>query len=351
MSKLGVIVVTFNSTDVILDCLESLVAAGSDIGMRVVVVDNASSDGTVEMVRDWANGTTPYEIDPATPFDMKTVSKPLAMSEFEQGAHKTTEAPALTVLKAQSNGGFAAGVNLGLEYLAQDPEVGHFWVLNPDSVTPPGTPAAFLKAADAHPGFALMGGRVQFYEQPDLIQIDGGTINWKTGITGNLNKLGDSKATPAPDTNDIAFISGASMLASRKFYETKGPMREDYFLYYEEVDWALMGEELPLAYCADAPIYHKAGTSIGSPSLTRGASQFSLFFKHRARMMFLRAHAKTKSPMPYVYTFAKAAQLALGRDFGGAMAIIRGTFDMHPPREVLERLSPEAKRSALGIHS
>ncbi len=349
MSKLGVVVVAFNSSDVILDCLESLIAAGPDMGMRIVIVDNASSDGTADHLRDWASGATPYKMDDLTPFDMGQVAKPLALKEIDQD-DPTTEVAPLTLLTARHNRGFAGGVNLGLDYLARDPEIGHFWVLNPDSVVPPGTPAAFLKAADDHPGYSLMGGRVQFFDQPELIQIDGGTINWKTGITGNLNKLGDSNRTPAPAVEDIAFISGASMVASRKFYETKGPMREDYFLYYEEVDWALMGEELPLAFCPDAPIYHKAGTSIGSPSLTRGASQFSLFFKHRARMMFLRSHAKGFSPMPYVYTFAKAGQLALMRDFGGAMAIIRGTFGMAPPAEVIERLSPETK-GMLGIGS
>lgn len=349
MSKLGVVVVAFNSSDVILDCLESLIAGGQETEMRIVVVDNGSSDSTADDLRAWACGTVPYKIDEACPFEMGQVAKPVALTQIKQGDAVSEVAP-LTLLTANHNGGFAGGVNLGLEYLARDPDVGHFWVLNPDSVVPPGTPAAFLKYGDENPSYALMGGRVQFYDQPELIQIDGGTINWKTGITGNLNKLGDSKRTPAPEVADIAFISGASMVASRRFYETKGPMREDYFLYYEEVDWALMGGELPLAFCPDAPIYHKAGTSIGSPSLTRGASQFSLYFKHRARMMFLRSHAKGLTPMAYIYTFAKAGQLALGRDFGGAMAIIRGTFDLRPPEEVFERLSTETK-GLLGIIS
>ena len=215
--------------------------------------------------------------------------------------------------------------------------------------SPPGTPAAILEKGDAEPDYSLMGGRVLYFEWPDLIQIDGGLVNWKTGISSNIGGKKVSRDTPPPENSDITFISGAHMIASRRFYDEAGPMAEDYFLYYEEVDWALQRGTLPLAYCPDAVVYHKAGTSIGSQSLNRGATPFALFFKHRARMMFLRRHGKGIAILAYPYTFAKSAQLLLQGDRAGAMAIIRGTFDMTPPQEVIDRLSPEAKKNALGI--
>ena len=82
--------------------------------------------------------------------------------------------------------------------------------------------------------FALMGGRVIYLDTPDVIQIDGGTLDRRTGVTGNLALGRSHAATPPPDPARLDFISGASMVASRAFYERAGPMAEGYFLYYEE---------------------------------------------------------------------------------------------------------------------
>jgi hypothetical protein len=92
-----------------------------------------------------------------------------------------------------------------------------------------------------------MGGRVLYLDTPDCIQIDGGTLNRWTGVTGNLILYALNKGTPPPKAEQMDFITGASMVASRQFYEAAGPMAEDYLLYYEEVDWALQRGVLPLA--------------------------------------------------------------------------------------------------------
>jgi GT2 family glycosyltransferase len=302
-------------------------------------------------VRSWASGEEVYDLDPNTPFHMELVAKPIALAELtesEIGATPAGNIPKLSLIRAQANGGFASGVNLGMAYLAKDPEVTDFWVLNPDSVVPPGTTEAFAAAAKDQRGYGLMGGSIRYFDTPEVIQIDGGTINWKTGITGNLNQGLKVSEAPVPRVEDIDYISGASMVVSREFYEFAGAMQEDYFLYYEEVDWALKRGAMPLAYCEGGAIYHKAGTSIGSGTLTRSASPFSLYFKHRARLLFLRNNNRGNALYSYGYTIAKAGQLVLHRDFGGAMAIIRGSFGMAPPSDVIERLSPEAQRIVLG---
>jgi len=142
------------------------------------------------------------------------------------------------------------------------------------------------------------------------------------------------------------FVTGASMVASRAFYEAAGPMPENYFLYYEEVDWALRRGDLPLAYCKDAIIYHRAGTAIGSPTLGRPASPFSLYFKHRGRIRFVRRHLPRALPGALMYSLAKAAQLGL-KGFGAeARAVLAGSFNRPPAPEIRARLSPEAARLA-----
>lgn len=342
---LGIVVVTFDSADVILDCLESLLAA-SGVSLRIVVVDNASSDATVDVLRSWAAGRTPYAAPADLPFPLQASQKPILL-------HGSTDTPPhsghrISLLESGTNGGFAAGVNTGLAYLAADPEIDRFWILNPDSVTLPDTPRAFATGSVPPEGFALMGGRVIYLEGEDRIQIDGGTINRRTGVTGNLNQYASHHTTPPPAASDLHFITGASMVASRAFYEAAGPMPEDYFLYYEEVDWALRRGDLPLVYCPGGIVYHRAGTAIGSPAPGRPASAFSLYFKHRGRLRFMRRHFPRNLVFAYAYSLAKAAQLLLKGYPVEARTILGASFERPPSPQVRGRLSPEAARLAFG---
>lgn len=342
---LGVIIVTYNSADVVLDCLESLLAA-KDVNLEIVVVDNASTVDALSDLRGWADGITPYLPPVDLPFTLHPAPKPVVLQDGPRRDAPT--GTRITLIKTGLNGGFAAGVNIGLAHLATHTDIDRFWVLNPDSAVPPETPLAFATEPGPQGGFSLMGGRVIYYDQPDQIQIDGGLINMRTGVTGNI-ALGKSHATtPSPDPASFGFITGASMVVSRAFYDRAGPMAEDYFLYYEEVDWALRRGDLPLAYCPGGIVYHRAGTAIGSPTLGRPASPFSLYFKHRARIMFMRRHRPRNLPVALAYSLAKAGQLALRGYWLEARTILQASFGLPPPQSVRDRLSPAAAQRAFG---
>lgn len=344
--SIGVVIVAFNSSDVILDCLESLLQ-GPGPHPRIVVVDNASPDDTVVTVRNWASGATPYVAPDDIPYRISPVQKPLALAEINRGdAPQTFDDQGLVLLHSGANRGFAGGVNLGLAYLAADPTIRHFWVLNPDAISAPGTVDAILKTAEQTPGYGLMGGRVCYAEPPHRVQIDGGTLNKRTGVTGNANLGRPMAEAAAPTGAQLDFITGASMIASRAFYDRIGPMREDYFLYYEEVDWACRRGDLPLVVAPEAIVYHRAGTAIGSPTLERLASPFSIWFKHRGRMRFMRRFHKAALPTAWAYGMAKAAQMVLKRAWPQAWAIFAATNGLPAPKSVRGRLAPEAAKIA-----
>lgn len=345
--KLGVVVVTFNSADVILENLESLMAQTAEVALDVVVVDNGSPDTTLASLRDWASGQTPFVAPDDLPFALPPCPKPVILAGPDAACPTATpKAPALTLIETGINGGFAGGVNRGLAHLAAHSEADRFWILNPDGAAAPGSALAFATAAASAP-FSLMGGRVLYTHDPDIIQIDGGLVNTKTGITGNVH-LGQSHArAPAPAPQDMQFITGASMVASRAFYEAAGPMPEDYFLYYEEVDWAYRrSAEMPFAYAPGAVVYHRAGTSIGSPTLDRVATPFSQYFKHRGRLRFVRRHLPGAWPTAIAYTLAKAGQYVMQGHRPEAAALLRGSFGLSPPAAVRDRLTPEAQALA-----
>jgi GT2 family glycosyltransferase len=129
------------------------------------------------------------------------------------------------------------------------------------------------------------------------------------------------------------------MVASRRFYEAAGPMPEDYFLYYEEVDWALRRGALPFAYCPGAIVYHRAGTAIGSPTMGRPASPFSLYFKHRGRLRFIRRHFPMSLPLAFGYSAAKAMQLLLKGYPVESWTILTASLGLPPARKIRKRLS------------
>jgi GT2 family glycosyltransferase len=343
-TALGVVIVTYNASDVILDCLETLLSAAlaDGIALRVAVVDNASSDDTVARIKSWAAGETPYVAPGDLPFDSAPVPKPLSLGAPSQGT-------SVHLLEEPANGGFAFGVNVGLAALAKDPEVDRFWILNPDSAVPQGSVAAFARHEAGPDGFSLMGGRVVYLEAPDKIQSDGGLINRKTGVTHNKNQFSGLQ-TALPDPAALDFISGASMVASRAFYEAAGPLPEDYFLYYEEVDWALQRGALPLSYCPEALIYHRSGTSIGSSGVNRLASPFSTYFLYRARTRFVRRFFPASLPVAIAYCCAKAAQLTLKGYRKEAQAVLQGCFNRPPPAYVTSVMSPEARKIAFPEH-
>lgn len=328
--SIGVIVVAFNSADVIVGCVESLLAQEGG-APRVVVIENASSDGTVAALRGWAE------------------AKGVALAEFAAGTRPgADEAGDVALVASGVNRGFAGGVNLGLEVLAAMPEIGHFWIINPDAFAEPGAARAILSAAARAPGYGLMGGRVLYADPPGRVQIDGGRVNLWTGVSSNVNLGRDAATSAPPRAEDLDFITGANVVASRAFHAAVGPMREDYFLYYEEADWAFRRGAFPMVVAPDFIVHHHAGTAIGSPTLERLASPFSFWFKYRSRMLFVRRFNPLGLPVAMAYATAKAAQLLARGAFPQALTLIRAVYGLGPPRSVRARLSPEAARIAFG---
>ena len=206
---LAVVIVAYNAAGFVADCLESLFAARLP-GMKVVVVDNGSRDGTADAVRDWANGIAP-ELRTDWPFAPDhRAPRPTAFAEHDAARPPAGALPPLTLIRTHANLGFAGGVNRGLRALLADPETDLFWLLNPDTVVPPDTPSAFLRAARAMGRFAAIGGRIVFLDAPGLLQSDGGRLAPLTGAIEAVHFAAPLDQTaPAPPWSSAAISSPA----------------------------------------------------------------------------------------------------------------------------------------------
>jgi GT2 family glycosyltransferase len=342
---LGVVVVTYNSADVIVECLETLLAS-EGVALRIVVVDNDSADRTVDTILDWASGAVPFVPPAASPLPpLDPASKPVAIRVLA-GDDPLEELGPVTIIRSDVNRGFAGGVNIGLKRLRDQAD--WYWVLNPDCAVPPATARTLVDAAQKRPDFALMTCRTLYYDHPDRIQTDGGTIDRFTGGGQQRNIGASASSAPRPTSAELDWVTGANMLVSPIFIERAGLMEESYFLYFEEVDWAFRRGELPIVVVA-ADVFHRSGTSIGSGAFGRRPSPFSNYFNHRNRIRFARRHLSRFPIGGYLYGLAKAGQLLLKGAPDEAYGIVAGMFELRPPREVTERLrDPRTAELALG---
>ena len=228
MTEVSAVVVSFNSADDLPDCLRSLRSEGV---ADVVVVDNASADSSVEVVR---------RLDP----DARLV---------QTGA----------------NLGFGTAANRGVAMTTGD----HVLILNPDTVVEPGTVKALSEALDRDPGMAAVGPRLENVDGslypsvrrfPDLMVAFGhaflGLVWPRNPATRRYRMLDWDHDLPAPR---VDWVSGACVLVRRSAFEMVGGFDEGYFMYVEDVDlcWRLGQAGWRIGYEPAGRVVHALGGS------------------------------------------------------------------------------------------
>lgn len=335
---LGVVLVNFRGAADTIECLESLLRC--PLPMKVVVVENGSGDDTVERLRDWAAGRVPPVAESAemAPFCSPPMAKPLAMEEVAASAVGRGAVARLSLIISPDNLGFAGGNNLGLRHLRADPRLNCFWLLNNDTVVTPDAPGALLTRMLATPRVGMCGTVVRHYWAPERLQaLNGSAFNRWTGMGRSLG--GEEPATLKYSPQDVAdatdYVLGASLAVSRDFLDAVGPMAEDYFLYYEEVDWAWRNRRLgsrrfEIAFAHGATIFHKAGSSIGSASAKSRRSAFSDYWMNRSRLKFIWRFERLLWPWHWMLSWGLVLRRLIRRQPAHAKAIARAALGRKP---------------------
>ena len=240
------------------------------------------------------------------------------------------------VLQANSNLGYAGGVNTSLRQFADDPRWAGVWLLNPDTQPEPGSLSALAQRA-IETGAFIVGGRV-VRQDTGRIQLYGG--RWRRLIARGYNigwgSLKDAPVDIEEVENAMDYVSGASMYVTRAFVVKIGLMDEDYFLYCEEVDWCMRVNRKYLRYAHDCIVYHQQGTTIGSNPDVRLRSDLSIYLNERNKLLLSRRHYPYIYPIILVTTFlllsqfvAKGASRRLGIGLRGWLAGLRGERGPH----------------------
>lgn len=331
-ARLGVVLVNWNGWQDTIECLESLLR--STIPLRVTIVDNFSDDGSPGRIDEWAAGhLQAIAADRAmAQFSTPPVSKPIVIDHVgPAAARNATPGPArVTLLEAGDNLGFAGGNNIGVAYLLRDPAIDYVWLLNNDTVVEPGAAAALLSQLDASHGVGMCGTVVRYYHRPDTLQcLNGSRFNPWTGVsTGiGLNRAATMPFDPATVTRATDMVLGASLAVSRQFFSTVGPMAEDYFLYFEEIDWAYRNRgRFTTGFARGAVVYHKEGGSIGSSSTKGARSSKADYWLLRSRLMFVRRHLPLMLPWHWLLAAALIVRRLLRRQPAKARVLMQALF-------------------------
>jgi N-acetylglucosaminyl-diphospho-decaprenol L-rhamnosyltransferase len=192
----------------------------------------------------------------------------------------------LKSIKAPFNGGFAAGVNICSRAA---PDADFYWILNPD--TEPDSAAMEALVNKLSSGKCDAAGGVLSFPDGRTQSYGGSWIPWR----GRFASIGyGSFPNEAMQEAQIErcqnFLSGASMMVGQAFLRRTGEMREDYFLYGEEVAWCIeaVRHGLRLGFCGDAKVIHYQGTSTGCTERLSDRSRISVYLGERNRILLTR---------------------------------------------------------------
>lgn len=219
---LSVIIVNFQTKDLLQKCLESL-EKSKYRDFEIIAVDNGSTDGSVEAIE-------------ARYKDIK-------------------------ILRNEENLGFAKAVNQGIKQATGE----YIFLLNPDSEVKPGSLEELVKFAKKRPETGVVGAKLLNPDgsiQPSVYHFP--TI-WRAIAEYWLGKKGayEKYAVTASDAVEVEAVTGAAMLIPKKTIEKIGFLDERYFMYFEDLDFCRRVQRagFKVYYLPQAEIIHHHGKS------------------------------------------------------------------------------------------
>jgi len=236
IKRVAVVIVNWEGWQDTVVCLESL----DELTVhptQVILVDNGSSDGSAEHLADWLQ------------------------------KHGKSLDTTYMLLRLHTNCGFAAANNAGIRYLeAGGQHIDYYWLLNNDTRVDKNALAGLLERSSHLDRVGIYGSVILDEREPHIVQTLGGAHY--EAFTAQAIHIGGGRAcTEAWNSADVerqlTYIYGASMFVSHEFVAQIGLMCEDYFLYDEELDWALRGKArgFTLGFADSSIVYHKGGAS------------------------------------------------------------------------------------------
>lgn len=244
--KISIITVNFNQPQVTEQLLQSIQIENDYADIEIVVVDNGSN---INHVADWQ-----------------------------------TKYPFITFIRSEVNTGFAGGNNIGINASSGE----YLFLVNNDTEFTPGLVSELRGILDKHTEVGMVSPKIRYYQSPDILQYAGYTkMNYYTARNNCIGQFEKDNGQYDHLTGKTGFAHGAAMMIRRDAMQKVGLMKENYFLYYEELDWCerFKKQGYTIWVNMQALIYHKESVSVGQNSPLKE------YFMNRNRILFERRNA------------------------------------------------------------
>ncbi|WP_341677870.1 glycosyltransferase family 2 protein [Niveibacterium sp. SC-1] len=311
-----VVLLNWNGWRDTLACLESLLR--SEYGnASVVVVDNASTDGSRAHIESWAA----TERTPG-------FARAAFIAAGEALPFGALAAGDLLYVQSPVNGGFAAGNNHGIR-AALAGGADYVWILNNDTEIDCRALSALVQKVEDDPRIGMCGSLLVYYDAREQVQACGGVsfsywraLGQQIGYGLNPANIDSGRILQQP----LTYVAGASLLARSAMIREVGAFEERYFLYYEEIDWAERAAHWKLAVALDSVVYHKEGGSIGTASRQK-RSPLSQYYLNRNLILFYGRFHKMRLPVAIMRVCKELAQRIKYGDYHLARVTWRALVD------------------------
>lgn len=257
--RVHIVILNWNGWKDTLECVESCLQLRYP-DFRILIVDNASSDGSEAMLRE--------------------------------------HLPHVDIVQSGSNLGYAGGNNIGIRYaLAQGAE--YVWLLNNDTKVDAAALEEMVRVAKVDTTVGMVGPKILLYSRPGHLNCIGSTINLTTGQP-SLIALGEEDDGRFDDVHEMDTLSGCSLLVGRDVIDAVGLMDERFFLFYEETDWILRAKRagFKMMYVPKARIWHKVSASVGGHQ-----SPLMLYYMMRNNPLLMRNNVGTSAFARFLVIF------------------------------------------------
>ncbi|AMK78694.1 MULTISPECIES: glycosyltransferase family 2 protein [Methylomonas] len=193
------IVVNWNGKAYLQACISSVLAELANYGGELLLVDNASTDGSVDFVQ--------------------------------------RNFPNVTILQTGENLGGAGGFSAGMQAALQCKKCEFIWLLDNDIVVESNALAPLLDNLDTNPNAGAAGSQICLYNKPDTIQEIGARLTpWLGGLQQCFS--GQQRLPPTEPAFEVDYLAACSILIKRSCLEQVGVFG-DFFIFYDDVEWGL----------------------------------------------------------------------------------------------------------------
>lgn len=219
-----ILLVNWNGKEVTLECLDSL-AQLSYPRFTVVVVDNASTDGSVQAIRE--------------------------------------RHPNVVVLEQQTNLRFAGGNNAGIRY-ALERGTDMICLLNNDTTVDSEFLAPLVTRLQSDQTIGAVAPKIYYYDQPNRIWFAGGEISMWTGTMRHIG-IREEDRGQYNTSREIDYATGCCILTRREVIEKAGMLDDSFFMYAEDADWCMRVRRAGyrIMYEPQARVWHKLSVTSG----------------------------------------------------------------------------------------